>query len=198
MFVRAEVTVPIMNKAADPDMDAVERFKQGDARAFEWLFRKYQTYVYNIGYSILGNSEDAGDLVQESFLSVHRSIKTFNRRSAFSTWLYKIAYNQSITLLRKRRGHVSLEDIQEEGFEPQDGESVEAIVQARDAQAEIHRVLETLPPDYRAVLALRHFQDLSYEEIAEVVGASVAAIKIRLHRARKMFKDQYERLQAGG
>jgi len=192
------VEVSVSHKAPDPDLEWIERFKQGDLQAFERLFQKYQTYVYNVGYSVLGNAEDAGDLVQETFLCVYRSIHTFNRKSFFSTWLYKIAYNQAITLLRKRRSHVSLDDIQESGFEPHDAESVESIVEARDWQDQIQKVLNRLPPDYRIVLSLRHFQDLSYEEIAQVVGASVAAVKIRLHRARKMFKEHYERLQDRG
>src|SRR3954447_14161483 len=87
-----------------PDADArlLERYRQGDAHAFETLFRKYQTYVYNISLGMLCNSEDAADVTQETFLRLHRNLESFRGDATFSTWLYRVAVNLCITELRRR------------------------------------------------------------------------------------------------
>lgn len=183
--------------ATDPDRRLLELCRRGDALAFETLFRKYQTYVYNIGLGMLNNSEDAADITQETFLRLHRCIESFRGDSTFSTWLYRVAVNLCITEIRKkgRNRYQFLDDVlhdenaqitEEIGPSPD-----EVIAQAEDAQV-VHRVLRTLPPDYRAIMVLRHFQQLAYEEIAEVLGLTISQVKTRLFRARKMFKERFE------
>ena len=183
-------------EAVDPDARLLELCRQGDATAFETLFRKYQTYVYNISLGMLGNSEDASDVTQEAFLRLHRRIQGFRGDAQFSTWLYRVTVNLCITELRRRgRNRFQfLDDLlhDEEAGLP-DEPSIhpdEAILQAEDRQV-VHRVLMTLPPDYRAIMVLRHFQQLAYEEIAEVLGLTMSQVKTRLFRARKMFKDRF-------
>ena len=183
--------------AADPDARLLELCRQGDAYAFEALFRKYQTYVYNISLGMLGNGEDAADVTQETFLRLHRNLESFRGDSSFSTWLYRVAVNLCITELRRRRRSrfQFLDDLKHE----EDGTLVdepsvhpdEAIQQAEERRV-VHKVLGMLPPDYRAIMVLRHFQQLAYEEIAEVLGLSLSQVKTRLFRARKMFKDRFE------
>src|SRR3954465_10138300 len=89
----------------DPDLRLLERCRRGDAHAFETLFRKYQTYVYNISLGMLCNSEDAADITQETFLRLHRSLDSFRGDASFSTWLYRVAVNLCITELRRRSRH---------------------------------------------------------------------------------------------
>jgi RNA polymerase sigma-70 factor (ECF subfamily) len=183
-------------EAVDPDVRLLELCRQGDAAAFETLFRKYQTYVYNISLGMLGNGEDASDVTQEAFLRLHRRLSGFRGDAQFSTWLYRVTVNLCITELRRRgRNRFQfLDDLahDEEGGLPEEP-SVhpdEALMQAED-QKIVHRVLMTLPPDYRAIMVLRHFQQLAYEEIAEVLGLTMSQVKTRLFRARKMFKDRF-------
>ena len=186
-------------EASDPDLRLLERARQGDAYAFETLFRKYQTYVYNVSLGMLSNSEDASDVTQETFLRLHRSLDSFRGDSSFSTWLYRVAVNLCISEIRRRgRSRFQfLEDVaHDEDARLGEEHSVhpdEAIEQAEEAQI-VHRVLRTLPPDYRAIMVLRHFQQLAYEEIAEVLGLSLSQVKTRLFRARKMFKDRFQAL----
>jgi RNA polymerase sigma-70 factor, ECF subfamily len=181
----------------DPDLRLLERCRQGDAQAFETLFRKYQTYVYNISLGMLGNGEDAADITQETFLRLHRNLKSFRGDASFSTWLYRVAVNLCITELR-RRGRSKfqfLEDVahdEDATLTEEMGPSPDEAIQLEEERRVVHQVLRTLPPDYRAIMVLRHFQQLAYEEIAEVLGLSLSQVKTRLFRARKMFKDRFE------
>jgi RNA polymerase sigma-70 factor, ECF subfamily len=181
----------------DPDVRLLERCRQGDAYAFETLFRKYQTYVYNVSLGMLCNSEDAADVTQETFLRLHRSLDGFRGESSFSTWLYRVAVNLCITELRRRgRNRFQfIDDMQHDEDGPLlDEPSIhpDEAVQLAEERRLVHRVLQTLPPDYRAIMVLRHFQQLAYEEIAEVLGLSLSQVKTRLFRARKMFKDRFQ------
>jgi RNA polymerase sigma-70 factor, ECF subfamily len=175
----------------------VDRFRGGDEAAFETLFRKYQTYVYNICYGILGNAEDAADVTQETFLRAHARMAQFRGDACVSTWLYRVAVNLAITELRRRtRARAqSLDEIDPDGElcpapcsqEP----APDAALELDEERALVRRVLNTLPGEYRAVIVLRHFQQLAYEEIAVTLEVSLSQVKTRLHRARKMFKDRF-------
>lgn len=186
-----------MTESFNIDARLVEQFLGGDSSAFETLFRKYQSYVFNVCHGILGNAEDAADVTQETFLRAHRRMVQFRGEAGVSTWLYRVAVNLAITELRRRTRHRchSMEEVCQDG----EGLSVEetreaepaAVLELREECALVRRVLQTLPAEYRAVLVLRHFQQLAYEEIAEVLGVSLSQVKTRLHRARKMFKDRF-------
>jgi len=181
----------------DPDLRLLELCRQGDAHAFETLFRKYQTYVYNIGLGMLSNSEDAADVTQETFLRLHRSLDSFRGDSSFSTWLYRVAVNLCITELRRksRTRFQFLDDLAHDDdatFTEDSGPTPDEAIAMEEDRRVVHQVLRTLPPDYRAIMVLRHFQQLAYEEIAEVLGLSLSQVKTRLFRARKMFKDRFQ------
>ena len=179
----------------DPDLRLLELSRKGDVHAFETLFRKYQTYVYNIALGMLSNGEDAADVTQETFLRLHRRLDSFRGDSSFSTWLYRVAVNLCITELRRRgRGKFQfLEEIahDDDPRTEEAGPSPDEAIELEEERQVVHQVLRTLPPDYRAVMVLRHFQQLAYEEIAEVLGLSLSQVKTRLFRARKMFKDRF-------
>ena len=184
-------------ETADPDLRLLERCRQGDTHAFETLFRKYQTYVYNISLGMLCNGEDAADITQETFLRLHRSLDSFRGDASFSTWLYRVAVNLCITELRRRsRSRFQfLDEVQHDEDAPlheEVGPSPQEAIELEEDRKVVRQVLRMLPPDYRAVMVLRHFQQLAYEEIAEVLGLSLSQVKTRLFRARKMFKDRFE------
>jgi RNA polymerase sigma-70 factor (ECF subfamily) len=191
--VRDEVEAP------DADARLVERFLRGDAGAFETLFRKHQSYAFNVAYGLLGNAEDAADVTQEAFLRVHRNMERFRGDSSFTTWLYRVVVNLAITELRRRTRSRTLlmEDIAPPEAWRAEEESAEMPVLHLEIDEEremVQRVLRHLPPDYRAVLVLRHFQQLAYDEMCQVLGLTMSQVKTRLHRARKLFRERYQAL----
>lgn len=190
-------------EAADPDLRLLEECRRGNARAFEALFRKYQSYVYNVSLGMLCNSEDAADVTQEAFLRLHRNLDSFRGDASFSTWLYRVAVNLCITELRRRgrHKHEFLDDLAHDENSPlheEMGPDPNDVVLLQEQQRVVQQVMRTLPPDYRAVMVLRHFQQLAYEEIADVLGLSLSQVKTRLFRARKMFKDRFQALGGDG
>lgn len=186
-----------MARAPDSDADLLARFLEGQAEAFDRLFLRHQEYVYNICLGILGNPDDARDCTQETFLQVYRAARSFRGQAQFSTWIYRIAVNNCRGLLRKRPRlpAASIED-------PEVGEMADPGPPPwRDAERaahadEVRAIIAGLAPDYRTVLVLRYFQELSYEQMMEILGWSLPQVKVKLHRARRAFAKLYVRQEA--
>lgn len=178
---------------ADADRQAIERFLAGDAGAFEELYLRYQPYVYNVVNGIVQNADDARDVTQDVFLHVYDALSRFRGGSTFSTWLYRVAVNAAITHVRKVRRHPQIPlDALREFRADIDAEPEQQATRA-ETQRAVQEMLAQLPEQQRAVLVLRYFQELSLEEIAEVMNCSVAAVKVRLHRARNSFRRLFEK-----
>jgi RNA polymerase sigma-70 factor (ECF subfamily) len=186
-----------MAHAPDSDAELLARFLGGDAEAFDRLFLRHQEYVYNICLGILTNPDDARDCTQETFLQVYRAARSFRGQAQFSTWIYRIAVNNCRGLLRKRPRVIqtSLED-PDVGELPDPGPPPWRDAE-RQAQAdEVRAIVAELPPDYRTVLVLRYFQELSYEQMVEILGWSLPQVKVKLHRARRAFAKHFARQEA--
>jgi len=169
----------------DEDIVLVERFLAHDQEAFEQLYARYYDKVFAIARGILIDHEEAADAVQEIFSLVHRHLPRFDRRSKFSTWLFRIAVNRSIQEARKNRHkhrHVSLV----EALETQAPEVVET------TDPNIQATLAKLAPADRALLTLFYWEELSLNDIAASLGCNVNAAKTRLYRARERFRELYE------
>lgn len=178
----------------DDDGGLVARFLRGDTAAFDSLFTKYQDYVYHIIYGIVGSAEESRDLTQEVFLQVYRSLPKFRQGSRFATWLYRIAVNRAVGAARGSRRWRFLPLLEEPSlaFRAADSEDEPENVFARGMEREaVQKILMRCPVGHREVLSLRYYRDLSLEEIAETLGCTVAAAKVRLHRARLVFKEHY-------
>ena len=178
----------------DDDSALVARFLRGDNAAFDTLFLKYQDYVYNIIYGVIGSAEEARDLTQEVFVQVYRSLPRFRQGSRFATWLYRIALNRAVDAARGSRKWRFLPLLDNPGMRERtsDADTEPESVFARGMEREaVQKILQRCPLSHRDVLVLRYYQELSLEEIAEVLGCTVAAAKVRLHRARRVFKDHY-------
>ena len=174
-------------EAADETL--VARWRAGDLHAFEAVFARYESRVYNIAYRMLGSLDDAQDVKQETFLRAHRAIRGFRGDCQVSTWLCRIATNLCLSRRRRADSHVlSLED---QTVQTADVVDVEEEVERRRLQAAVQQVLAALPKHHRTVLVLRDFEGLSYTEMAEVLHCSVAAVNTRLHRAREAFKRKW-------
>ena len=182
------------------DAELVKRLKTGDREAFGALLRRYQGKVYRLAMNMTRSPQDAEEVTQDVFLAVYRKIGEFDGRAAFSTWLYRVASNAALMKLRGRRSEPHL-SIEEEGpaFAP-DGHFARPVAdwselpEDRLLSAERRRVLEqaidALPPDYKAVVVLRDVEGLSNQEVAEILGATVLAVKSRLHRARLALRER--------
>lgn len=179
---------------ADDDTETVARFLRGDAAAFDILFRKYQDYVYNIVYGIVGSAEESRDITQEVFVQVYRALPRFRHGARFATWLYRIAVNRAVDAARAPRRWRFWPILEEPALRqrPADAAQQPEQVAARRADTEeIQAILMRCSLAHRQALALRYYKELSLEEIAEVLDCSVAAAKVRLHRARHAFREAW-------
>lgn len=176
------------------DQTLVEKVKEGDYQAFEGLVNRYEGRVYRLAMRMLRNPQDAEDALQESFLQVYRGLKSFEGRSTFSTWLFRLATNVCLMKIRHRETEpaklLPLEDYlpqHEDGEHPQIQkwpERPEDVLLNKESREKMLEALEELPAEYRAVFILRDVEGLSNVEAGETLGISVAAVKSRLHRAR--------------
>lgn len=177
------------------DADLVRQTLCGNTSAYNGLVQRYQRQVYNLAYRMLGNAEDAGDLVQDTFLRAYGALATFRQDASFLTWLYKIASNLCIDQLRSRKSKstLSLEVELEEGREPAaDLRSTgpeEAAVRS-SVQEVVQRAIMNLPEKYRAVVVMRHLNDMSVDEIARVLELPTGTVKTHLFRARDMLRGR--------
>lgn len=177
----------------DSDAGLLRRYLSGDACAFEALFKKYQTPIFNL-ISRMVNGEDAYDLTQDVFCNALRGLHNFRGESKFSTWLYSIARNVCLNRLRQSSyaGEESLDEIEERSEMPDPSIDVHRTAETHEVQRLVNSVLSTLPPEQRLLIALRDFEGLSYEEISQVTGMTLSNVKSRLHRARMVFKDRFK------
>jgi RNA polymerase sigma-70 factor (ECF subfamily) len=184
-----------------PDVALVARVRAGDIQAFEQLVRQYDRQVFRIAQHITQNREDAEDIVQDAFLKAYEKLEQFQGNSKFSTWLIRIAVNESLMRLRKRKTArtVSMdEDVQtEEGFIPRDFADWSPNPEQQYGQSELAEILrktiQGLPEGFRSVFVLRDVENLSTEETAEMLGLSVPAVKSRLLRARLQLRERLSR-----
>ena len=171
----------------------VEAARRGDKQAFSQLVQAYQRPVYNLTYRMLGNSEEAEDAAQETFLRAYARLSQYDPQMKFSTWVFSIANHHCIDRLRKRRAtHISIDDnpvlenLQEDTPQPEH----QALEQ--EQSIELQGLINLLEPEYRTPLVLRYWEEMSYEEIAEAMGVTVAAVKSRLFRARQQLMALYQ------
>ena len=187
------------------DRRLVRRLRNGDERAFEELVGLYQNRIYGLMLRMIGNPEEAEDLAQEVFITVHRAINTYRGEGRFYTWLYRIASNtckNRIKYLRGRNFHrsVPVEDTPEaQGGASEGGPVVslqsqvagpEAMTEGNRLQAAIQRELAALEDEHRLLIVLRDVQGMSYQDILKVTGLQEGTLKSRLHRARLALKDR--------
>jgi RNA polymerase sigma-70 factor (ECF subfamily) len=179
------------------DLLLVVASKNGDQDAFAQLVQRYQRRVFNLIYRMLQQYEEATEITQETFLAAWQGLPAFRGDARFSTWLYRIAYNCSLKQLelrkRDRALHVALkaEQVLENAYN-EHRENAE--MDARERQAWIQEHLSHLPAKYRIVLILRHLQDMSYEEMAEILTMPIGTIKTHLFRARNLLKERLQSL----
>ncbi len=186
--------------AHEDDVRCVARCKRGDVDAFEILVRRHQKMMLNIAYRMVGNYEEACEIVQDAFVSAHRNIKDFEGRSVFSTWLSSIVINLSRNRIKQMTAKLAHESFSmddpvatEDGFiriEPSSGDpSVLDRLEEKQMQEKVQDCIRKLDHDFRAVLVLRDIQGFSYDEIGDVLKLAGGTVKSRLFRARESVRD---------
>lgn len=166
------------------DEDLIRRCQQGDRRALEELLDEYQGPVYNAAFRILGNQEDASDVTQSVFLKAFENFDRYNPEYKFFSWIYRIAINESINHINRGKREQVLEEDQPSTLRGPVEETDAGTVSAR-----VQGALMKLQEDYRMVIVLRHFSELSYREMSEVLHIPEVTVKSRLYTARQLLKD---------
>src|SRR5271169_3322783 len=203
-FLKLSVMSMIQTQGTEeihPDILLVNSARGGDVEAFEKLVRQYDRQIFRIAQHITQNREDAEDVVQDAFLKAYEKLNQFQGNSKFYTWLVRIAVNESLMRLRKRRTGrmVSIdEDVEtEEGSMPRDLAEWRPDPEMMYGQSEsgdiLRKTIHGLPPGFRVVFVLRDVEGLSTEETAETLGLSIPAVKSRLLRARLQLRERLSR-----
>ncbi len=177
----------------DPDQVLVERCRNGDRAAFSALVVRYQRQVYHAVYRMLGDREDARDATQVVFMKVAERLDRYDPKYRFFSWIYRIAINESIDAMRRNGREEALDDATMESTT--DGDDPEQQLDDAQRAEQIHRALQALRPDDRAVLTLRHFAECSYEDMGRILGLEEKTVKSRLFEARRRLGQRLQDLR---
>ncbi len=173
----------------------VERAKRGDREAFAELIEMYKDKIYQLAYRMVGNRQEAEDIAQETFLRVFANLQMYDSSYKFSTWIYRIATNLCIDRGRKKKADFSLDE-EAEGTTGLDWhsrlssqeKSPEDQLVTKELQETVQEALSGLAPKYRSIMILRYIEDLSLQEISEILKLPVTTIKTRIHRGREALR----------
>lgn len=180
-------------KSRAEDLKHINAAINGDQDAFAWLMKKYKGPLQNLIFKMIREKNDVEDLVQEVFIKAFNSLQNYNQEFAFSTWIYRIAINNTIDYLRKKRLNtfsIDTDDYEDEDkpkFEiPDTTYSADANLILEQRQKIINDAIDSLPEKYKKIIELRHKDDLSYEEISEILNLPIGTVKVQLFRAREL------------
>jgi RNA polymerase sigma-70 factor (ECF subfamily) len=187
--------------SADTDALLVERFKQGDPRAFEMLVLKYQRRIERLIARMVRDTDLVPDIAQETFVRAYRALPQFRGESAFYTWLYRIAVNSAKKALAELKrdpvvtesalaGRDDEDETSRAPAELTDGETPESVFASREIAATVNAAVEALSEDLRQAITLREIEGLSYEEIAEVMNCPIGTVRSRIFRAREAIAER--------
>ncbi len=182
------------------DATWVERARQGDEAAFSAIYERYERPIYGLVYRLMGNPDDAFDITQDVFVKAYKALSKTSPDLNLSAWLHRIASNACMDVLRRRKivRWLPWDPGEHANITPAgDQDEPEKRLAGRETREQVQAVLNQMSERYRLCLVLREYQDLSCEEIAEVLGTSRQAVKSMLFRAREQFREIYERVEAG-
>ncbi|MDQ3388784.1 MAG: sigma-70 family RNA polymerase sigma factor [Gemmatimonadota bacterium] len=188
------------------DHELVARARKGSEAAYRELLGRYQRPVFSLVYRMVRDREQAEDLAQETFVKVFNNIERFDPKYKFSSWIFKIATNLTIDVLRRKepvtvsidgsRHASSNEEVEATRIQVvSDEENPEELLEARELGEEIERAIGELRPEYRTAILLRHVEGRPYEEIAEIMAVPLGTVKTYIHRARGELRETLEHLR---
>jgi RNA polymerase sigma-70 factor, ECF subfamily len=178
------------------DAQLIDETLAGNRTAFGELVRRYQSRLFNTLLHVVGSREEAEDVSQEAFVQAFVKLDSFKGRSAFYTWIYRIAFNVSISRRRRKRAEISM-DLQRErtGEEPEDtGDSPDEQLLRAEQVRQVRAAINELNEEHRAVLVLREMEGCDYETIAEILEMPLGTVRSRLHRARLQLREQLKEM----
>lgn len=182
------------------DLDLVKEVREGNQDSFEELLGRYNNKVYSLATRLTRNPEDAEEVLQDVFITVHRKIDSFEGKSSFSSWLYRVTANAAFMKLRKRRQHqsVSLEDLLGQpqlvnALRTSENTYVDAQSIRNEMLTALELAISKLPDEYRPVFILRDVDGLTSKEVGKILDLTVPAVKSRLHRSRLMLRRRLAR-----
>jgi RNA polymerase sigma-70 factor, ECF subfamily len=192
---RLEIALPgvVSSQVEEDDAQLVKASQQGDQGAFATLVQRHQRRVFNIGFRVLQDYEEASEITQEAFVAAWQGLPSFRGEARLPTWLYHIAYNRCLRQLELHKRKKALQAViqAEQMLEGVGNEKQAADTRERhDRQAIVRETLDTLPSNYRIVLILCHLQDMAYEEMADILTMPIGTIKTHLFRARNLLKER--------
>lgn len=180
--------------------ELIQGLKSGEEASFKYLVENYKDRIFNTAIGIVQNAEDAEDVAQEVFIQVYRSIHSFKGESKLSTWMYRIATTRSLDLLRSRKSKKRFGFMQRlfgEGNEPlyeiPDFNHPGVAMDRKETAAKLFKAIAQLPENQKAAFTLHKLEDLSYQEISEVMQTSVPAVESLMHRAKQNLKKILEK-----
>jgi len=170
------------------EIKLIEEFKQGDKSAFRQLVEKYQDSVINVSYQFLRNKEEAEEVAQDVFLKVYLSSGSYQPKSKFSTWLFRIVVNSCLNKLRDKKKFSSLQ--LEENFPAPANDQPDKSYEQEELKRMVRSAIDSLPENQRTVILLNQYEELSYQDMARILDCSVSAIESRLFRAKESLKNK--------
>ena len=191
---------PFSELAVSDDAQLIEQTLAGRSAAFGELVRKYQDRLFNSVAHLVGNAEDAKDVVQDAFVQAFLKLESFRRDAAFYTWLYRIAFNGAMSHRRSRRPTVSIEQVREcAGIEPADtNDSAETALLRKERCDQVRSAIARVKDEYRAVVVLREIDGCCYETIAEILELPIGTVRSRLYRGRLQLAAELKAVLAAG
>jgi RNA polymerase sigma-70 factor (ECF subfamily) len=178
------------------NQDYIQRVKAGDFKAFSHIVSGYQQMVFTIVFRIVNNREDAEDITQEIFIKVFKSLDSFKEESGFSTWLYQIAYNTTLSEIRKRKMVFSSFDDDLSTLKDEEiNENIEELA-IEERVFYLEQALKTLPAEDALLITMFYLDNQSIEEISRITNFSQANVKVKLHRIRKKLAIEINKLMA--
>jgi RNA polymerase sigma factor (sigma-70 family) len=182
------------------EIELIQKLQQGDEAAFKYLVDSYQDRVYNTALGVVQNPQDAEDVAQEVFIQVYRSIGSFKGDAKLSTWLYRIATTRALDLLRSKKSKKRFGIIQRlfgEGNEPvfeiPEFHHPGIALEQKENAAKLFRAISQLPENQKIAFTLHKLEDLSYQEVSEVMKTTVPAVESLMHRAKMNLKKILEK-----
>ena len=166
------------------DDDLIQKISEKDLAAFQKLVEHQKAFVYNTCYNLIGNHQQAEETAQDVFLQVYKSASAFRHQSKVSTWLYSIAVNRSLNVIRRNRRSRWIKSLSTLEKEETGGEEPDTLLERKEMKSLLKSIVDSLPEKQRVAFILNKYENLSASAIAEILGISTNAVEVRIHRAK--------------
>lgn len=203
-----DMSTPVEDEVtSDSDNEIVKRVQQGDKEAYNILVLRYQHKVCDIAFRYVGNYVDANDVAQEAFIRAYRALNNFRGESSFYTWLYRITSNTAKSFIEKNQKMRHAANIDDLEFELENShdersqlvthESPDSLIESEELQQVINQTVKELPSDLKRAIILREVEDMSYEDIAQVMKTPIGTVRSRIFRARQFIEERLVQFSKG-